>query len=155
MRPVVRAGQASEGGEKPRVGGRRYRRSGRSLLPRNRPRWVPLHDVPSVISRSMSDRAPALTSLDELRNFVHQTLCAKENLLPEQSLLRESPLWRDGQECGRQFIVQGPRLVQLSAIWAADQGLLYFYDTKGERFLKLHLSGGETATSTSPQRVAS
>jgi hypothetical protein len=92
----------------------------------------------------MSDAAPVLTSLDELRKFVHQTLCAKENLLPDQALLRESLLWREGQECGRQFFVQGPRLVQLSAIWAADQGLLYFYDTKGERFLKLPVSGLET-----------
>ena len=87
----------------------------------------------------MNDTAPKFASLDDLRAFVHQTLCARENLLPEQSRFYEVALMRAGEDCGRQFFVHGPRLVQLSAIWASDQKLLYFYDTKGERFLKLRV----------------
>jgi hypothetical protein len=29
--------------------------------------------------------------------------------------------------------------VRLGAIWAADRNILYFYDARGERYLKLEL----------------
>ena len=61
---------------------------------------------------------PELSSLEDLRNFVHLTLCEKENLLEDQSRLQELVLVRDGRECGLQFFVQGPRLVRLGAIVA-------------------------------------
>ncbi|MES2793274.1 MAG: hypothetical protein V4719_26930 [Planctomycetota bacterium] len=81
----------------------------------------------------------ALFSLDELREYVHSTLCRRENLLAEQSPLGELPLMRAGQSCGIQFVVQGPRAVRLSAIWASDINVIYFYDTKGERYMKIPL----------------
>jgi hypothetical protein len=81
----------------------------------------------------------ALFSLDELREYVHSTLCRRENLLAEQSPLGELPLMRGGQSCGIQFVVQGPRAVRLSAIWASDINVIYFYDTKGERYMKIPL----------------
>lgn len=89
----------------------------------------------------MSDLAAPLVlfSLDELRDYVHRTLCRHENLLQDQSPLGESPLVRGGKSCGIQYIVQGPRSVRLSAIWASDVNMLYFYDTRGERFLKIPL----------------
>lgn len=82
---------------------------------------------------------PPLQTLDDLRAFVHQTLCEKENLLPDQSRLHEMALIRNGQDCGRQYFVHGPRLVRLGAIWAADQNVLYFYNARGERYAKLKL----------------
>ena len=89
----------------------------------------------------MTEMAPplALFSLDELRDYVHSTLCRRENLLAEQSPLGELPLMRSGRSCGIQFIVQGPRAVRLSAIWASDLNVIYFYDTKGERYMKIPL----------------
>ena len=78
-------------------------------------------------------------SLDDLRAFVHQTLCEKENLLPDQFRLAELPLRQQGNRCGIQFTVQGPRSVRLGAIWAADRNQVYFYDARGERYLKLNL----------------
>ena len=41
----------------------------------------------------MTETAPpvALFSLDELRDYVHRTLCRRENLLVEQSPLGELP----------------------------------------------------------------
>jgi len=89
----------------------------------------------------MPDAPASFADLDQLRQFVQATLCGRENLLPEQSRFVESVLTRGGEECGRQYFVHGPRLVQLSAIWAADQGWLYCYDTRGERFLKLRVTG--------------
>lgn len=89
----------------------------------------------------MTETAPpvALFSLDELRDYVHRTLCRRENLLVEQSPLGELPLMRSGQSCGIQFIVQGPRAVRLSAIWASDLNVIYFYDARGERYMKVAL----------------
>lgn len=80
-----------------------------------------------------------LFSLDELREYIHRTLCRRENLLPDQSPLGELPLTRSGASCGIQFILQGPRAVRLSAIWASDLNIVYFYDTRGERFMKVPL----------------
>lgn len=117
------------------MGGPERRTSGRAdPKPHDRPHETPPH-------HRMPDRTVQFASLAELRAYVHETLCARENLLPETSALSEYVLSRDGADCGRQFFVQGPRLVQLSAVWAADQGLLYLYDTRGERFLKLSVAG--------------
>lgn len=89
----------------------------------------------------MTDLAPpvALFSLEELRDYVHRTLCRRENLLPEQSPLSELPLSRGDKACGIQFIVHGPRAVRLSAIWASDLNVVYLYDSCGERYLKVPL----------------
>lgn len=78
-------------------------------------------------------------NLNDLRIYIHQALCARENLLPDQSGLHESKLVRGGEECGRQFTVQGPRNVRLGAIWTTEYNQIYFYGTNGERFLKLTL----------------
>jgi hypothetical protein len=99
--------------------------------------------------------APEINSLQELRSFVHTTLCEKENLLEDQSRLQELVLVRDGRECGMQFFVHGPRLVRLGAVWAADQNVLYFYDAKGERYLKLQLLSHIPLQDVASARMAS
>ena len=88
----------------------------------------------------MSECLDEIRSLDDLRAFVHRTLCEKENLLADQFSMTESRLVRCGQECGLQFSLHGPRSVRLGAIWAADHNVVYFYDTRGERFLKVKLA---------------
>src|SRR5579859_4001800 len=87
----------------------------------------------------MTDGIDAIRSLDELRNFVHRTLCGRENILEDQFGLTETPLIRGGRGCGLHFCLHGPRSVRLEAIWVADRNVLYFYDARGARFLKLQL----------------
>ena len=88
----------------------------------------------------MFEGSPGISTLDALRAFVHNTLCDRENILADQFAMTETRLTRQGQPCGLQFSLQGPRSVRLGAIWAADRNLLYCYDARGERFLKLHLT---------------
>lgn len=87
----------------------------------------------------MPDTIEAIRSLNDLRTFIHQTLCDKENLLEDQFQMTEMQLVRRGRDCGLQFSLNGPRSVRLGAIWAADQNVIYFYDTRGNRYLKLRL----------------
>ena len=87
----------------------------------------------------MSDIVPDIRNLDDLLSFVRTKLCEKENLLLEQSKLRQAPLIKQGKLCGYQFSVQGPRQVRLGAVWASDHNDIYFYDTRGNRFHKVHL----------------
>ena len=81
----------------------------------------------------------SIRSLDELRTFVHKTLCGRENILEDQFGLTETALIRNGGDCGLHFCLQGPRSVRLEAIWVADRNMIYFYDARGMRFLKIQL----------------
>ncbi len=79
-------------------------------------------------------------TLDDLRRFVHQTLCEKENLLVDQFAMTEVRLTRGNESCGLQFSLRGPRNVRLAAIWVADRNLVYLYDARGTRYAKLRLT---------------
>jgi hypothetical protein len=87
----------------------------------------------------MSDTIEEIRSLNDLRAFIHQTLCEKENLLEDQFQMTEMQLFRRGRDCGLQFSLHGPRSVRLGAIWASDQNMIYLYDASGNRYLKLRL----------------
>jgi hypothetical protein len=87
----------------------------------------------------MRETVDEIRSLNELRDFIHQTLCEKENLLEDQFQMTEMQLFRRGRECGLQFSLHGPRSVRLGAIWAADHNTIYFYDARGNRYLKVRL----------------
>lgn len=87
----------------------------------------------------MAARIDCIQSLDDLRAYVHQMLCEKENLVPDQFHVRELELKKCGRSCGLQFSIYGPRQIRLSALWASDKNVLYFYDTLGVRFLKTQL----------------
>lgn len=88
----------------------------------------------------MTDDVARVQTVDDLRQYVHGKLCRHENLVAEQFALQIIPLTRMGQRCGLQFILRGPRQVRLGAVWASDQNQLYFYDARGERFLKQSLT---------------
>ncbi len=88
----------------------------------------------------MPDNLDTIRTFAELRLFVHAQLCAKESLLDDQFETRETELVSRGRVCGRQYHLHGPRSVRLGAVWAGDQNLLYFYDTRGERYRKLQLA---------------
>ena len=119
--------------EHPGHGGPREDR--RSACPSTRSRTVPL--MPDCFT---SGNLEGVSTLDELRTFVHETLCAKEGLLPDQFPLSEMLLAKRARFCGLQFSLQGPRDVRLGAIWASDHNVLYLYDARGERYLKLKLT---------------
>lgn len=88
----------------------------------------------------MPECADGIRNLEQLKHFVHRVLCNKENILAEQFGLRETRIVRQGVDCGREFWLQGPRSIRLNAIWVKDRNVVYFYDARGERFMKLQLS---------------
>ena len=88
----------------------------------------------------MQEFADHIFTLEELREFVHQSLCEKENLLADEFNLSEMKLMRRGRDCGLQFSIHGPRSVRLGAVWASDHNMLYFYDATGNRFAKIRLT---------------
>ena len=94
----------------------------------------------------MTPREATLTTLDDLRQYIHAELCQRENLVPEQFQMNEVELSRRGRPCGLQFSIYGPRQVRLSAVWASDRNLIYFYDTAGARYRKVQLSQPIMAT---------
>ncbi len=103
----------------------------------------------------MSGGYDDVCTLTDLRAFVHQTLCAKEGLLADQFPLTEMQLARRGRFCGLQFSLQGPRDVRLGAVWATDHNVVYFYDARGERYLKMQLFRRlSMADDVAPQREA-
>ena len=78
--------------------------------------------------------------MTELREFIHAELCRRENLVPEQFQMNEIELKRCGRPCGLQFSIYGPRQVRLSAVWASDRNMVYFYDAGGARYNKVQLA---------------
>lgn len=81
----------------------------------------------------------AVTTVQDLTHYIHQTLCEVENLLEEQFSTRVMELKKAGRFCGLQFTLNGPRNVRLGAVWASDQNIVYFYNARGERYHKLQL----------------
>ncbi|MDG1894345.1 MAG: hypothetical protein P8J37_05515 [Fuerstiella sp.] len=79
-------------------------------------------------------------TLDELRNFIHIALCRKENLLEHHFPMSELELKRNGDCCGFQFILHGPRSVKLSAVWDRARNEVLLYDVVGKRFGKVRLA---------------
>ncbi|QDU79442.1 hypothetical protein Pla110_11520 [Polystyrenella longa] len=79
-------------------------------------------------------------NLDTVRDWIHETLCQRENLLLDQFPTTETPLIKKGKLCGLQYTLHGPRNVRLSAIWATDHNIIYFYDAQGERYHKQPLA---------------
>ncbi|MFO1022676.1 MAG: hypothetical protein U0903_18560 [Planctomycetales bacterium] len=87
----------------------------------------------------MSDCFASLFSLDEVRDYVHHKLCRREGLSEQVCPQCEKPLLQQGKACGLHFSVHGPRHVRPNAIWVFAENAIYFYDSRGERFLKVLL----------------
>ena len=85
------------------------------------------------------ERLNQIRTLSELRSFIREMLCAKENLISEQFPVNETILRRGEMPCGLQFQLFGPRMIRLGAIWATDHNVIYFYAANGERYLKVRL----------------
>lgn len=87
----------------------------------------------------MCETLDVIRSLDDLRAYIHRTLCEKENLVADQFSMTEMQLTRRSRNCGLQFSLHGPRSVRLGAIWASDHNTIYFYDAQGVRYHKVRL----------------
>ncbi len=81
-----------------------------------------------------------LQTLEDLRQYVQQTICERAHLLAGAFRFDEQILKRHGKPCGLQFTLNGPRCVQFTAIWDAIGHSILFYDCSGERFLRSVLS---------------
>lgn len=80
-----------------------------------------------------------IQSLDDLREYVNETLCELEQLEHDAFLMTERVLLRGGKPCGIYFCLHGPRAVKFSAIWETQNNTVLFYGSRGERFQKTQL----------------
>jgi len=88
----------------------------------------------------MLERETTVESFEQLYSFVHETLCESENLLADQFQTTRRPLFSKGVLCAIEFSLHGLRAIRLGAIWAAEQNVIFFYNARGERALKIKLT---------------
>ena len=81
-----------------------------------------------------------LQHLDDLRQYVHQTICHQNELEFNVFQITERMLTRGGTPCGILFCLHGPRSVKLTAIWETDRNTILFYGSTGERRLNVSRS---------------
>jgi hypothetical protein len=93
----------------------------------------------------MSQSVVACAAVEELAAFVHQVLCDRDALDPNQTPLFRTPLRKGARVCGLVFHVEGPRLLRTSAVWSADDDRVLFYDSTGVRFREVKLSESPAA----------
>lgn len=84
--------------------------------------------------------AQPLDSLEDLRDYVNNTLCQYENLEVGAYPLTERILIRRGEPCGLYFCLHGPRQVSYTAIWETQTNTILFYGPTGERFQRSQLA---------------
>jgi len=92
----------------------------------------------------MTAQTPMINTLNDLRTYIHQTICEQNELIQSAFQMTERILVRGGKPCGVFFCVHGPRSVKLTAIWESEQNTILFYGSSGQRLLK-------TALVTTPQ----
>lgn len=80
-----------------------------------------------------------IDNLNDLRDYVHQTLCDQNELQPGAFQVTERILIRGQNPCGIFFCLHGPRSVKLTAIWETDRNSILFYNSSGERVGKTQL----------------
>ena len=83
-------------------------------------------------------------SLEELRDYVNETLCEHHHLQIDAFEMTERVLRRAGKPCGVFFCLHGPRSVKFTAIWETDRNCILFYGPSGERFQKTQLAHAPT-----------
>lgn len=77
--------------------------------------------------------------LEDLRDYVNETLCDRHQLQIDAFQLTKRILVRGGKPCGIYFCLHGPRGVKFIAIWETDRNCILFYGSNGERFQKTQL----------------
>jgi hypothetical protein len=93
-----------------------------------------------IAQANMDLKFVSLPTLDELKSYVLQFLCAKDQLDSEQTVLSESLILQSGRPCGIFFHVQGPRSLKTYAVWPMKEERILFYDSTGARFAEARLT---------------
>ena len=87
----------------------------------------------------MSAEPLQIDNLNDLRNYVHRTICEQNELEINAFQVTERILVRGERPCGIFFCLHGPRSVKLTAIWETDRNSVLFYNSSGERVGKSQL----------------
>ena len=82
----------------------------------------------------MVEQLISLPTFEALRHYVHEMLCAHDQLAPAQTPLTQAVVQRSGRPCGLFFQVTGPRLLRNYAVWSLADRRIIFYDSTGARF---------------------
>ncbi|MGE0607462.1 MAG: hypothetical protein AB7O62_10235 [Pirellulales bacterium] len=83
-------------------------------------------------------------TLEDLREYVSDTLCQIDQLEPDAFPITQRLLVRRDAPCGVYFCLHGPRAVKFSAIWDAQTNNILFYSPNGERIQKTEIVAGPT-----------
>ena len=87
----------------------------------------------------MLTRFQQIESINDLREYVNNTICNHYQLQAGAFRLTERVLIRGDKPCGIFFCLHGPRATKFTAIWETDRNQVLFYGCRGERFLKTQL----------------
>ena len=87
----------------------------------------------------MADIKQSFGTIEELRQYVAETLGKLESLRSDIFPLTEDILFRSGEPCGIYFCLHGPRQVRLGALWETDKNRILFYGSCGRRVNQTHL----------------
>jgi hypothetical protein len=87
----------------------------------------------------MSAQPLQIDSLNDLKNYVHETICQQNELQVGAFQITERILLRGKRACGIFFCLHGPRSVKFTAIWETDRNTILFYSSSGERIGKTQL----------------
>jgi hypothetical protein len=90
----------------------------------------------------MQKSSVRISDLSELRHFVQQQLCDRNQLEFGAFQFTERVLEKSGLPCGICFCLHGPRSVKLMAIWETTGNTILFYDSNGERVHRVQLAHG-------------
>ena len=80
-----------------------------------------------------------LGTLEDLREYVNETICNQYQLQAGAFRITQQILRRGDKPCGIYFRLHGPRATQFSAIWETDRNQILFYGSGGERFQRTQL----------------
>lgn len=86
----------------------------------------------------VSDKISSLKTVEDLQNYVYETLCEDNDLLIDAFPKSKRTLRRSsGEICGLIFCVHGPRTVDFTAIWEKGKNRVFFYGPTGERYRQI------------------
>lgn len=88
----------------------------------------------------MTARSTHIHDLDDLKAYVHRTICQQNELELGVFPFAERILARGGKPCGILFCLYGPRSVKFTAIWETERNTILFYGSSGERTMKTQLT---------------
>jgi hypothetical protein len=81
-----------------------------------------------------------IRNLEDLRQYIHQTICYQNELEVNYFRVTERLLLRGDKPCGMFFCLHGPRSTKFTAIWETDRNTVLFYGSTGQRLQKTQLS---------------